>query len=273
MIVQHAAGPVLVAGVVVSAMVLVAGPAAAGSSPTTITRASWVYTESRTADASVVNNSGNAPVGAWLDNAGKHHLAKSYFTFFLSALHGARIFSAEAVVAERSANDCGKPRTKLWLTDTAEQPTWGDQPEERAMLTGPTAAGGCLSDQVRWDATESVRQEVAAGRSKITLALRISEDKQGDVRYGRTHANDLRINIMYNQPPSVPTQLAVDGQQCGQTAVFPGNQYPALRRDSPTPTRGTRRPGTSSSNQSTSRTSAPSSPVFGARKGPSQWSA
>jgi hypothetical protein len=229
-LVRRAAGALLVCGVAAGGLtVLVATPAAAGRTPTTIARASWAHTDSRAVKVSFVNSAGDAPVGAWWDDAGKHHMAESYFTFDLSALRGARIFSAQASTAERSANDCAKPRaTELWLTDTAEQPTWADQPVERAILPGPTARSGCLSDWVGWDATESVRQAVAAGTSKITLALRISEDKQGDVGYGRTYANDLRISIVYNLPPNVPTQLAVDGQPCAQTPLYPRNLYPTL---------------------------------------------
>jgi hypothetical protein len=230
MMMRRAAGTLLVSGVVAGGLAVVgAPPAAAGRTPTTIARASWAHTDSLAAGVRSVNGSGDAPVGAWRDDAGKHHMAKSYFTFDLSVLRGARIFSAEAAAAERSANDCAKPRAiQLWLTDTAEQPTWSDQPEERAMLPGPTAPTGCLSNQVGWDATESVRQAVAAGTSKITLALRVSEDEQGDVRYGRTYANDLRINIMYNQPPNLPAQLVVDGQPCARTAVSPRNLNPTL---------------------------------------------
>ncbi|WP_186382521.1 hypothetical protein, partial [Amycolatopsis rhizosphaerae] len=228
--IRRIAGMVLAAGLFTSALVAGGPPASAGTSPLEILSSSWAYTDSRAVHTSTADGTGDAPVGAWRDDSGKLHLSKSYFTLDLSALVGARIFDATASVAEHRVNNCDQPRaTQLWLTDTAEKPTWDDQPEERAMLPALTATPGCPSPYVTWDAAGTVRQALAAGRTKITLALLIPEDQQGDLSYGRAYANDLRIAVRYNNPPGIPTELTLDFQACDQPPVFARNTSPELR--------------------------------------------
>jgi hypothetical protein len=175
------------------------------------------------------DGTGDAPVGAWKDERGRHHVSKSYFTFDLSALSGARILQVTARGGETAATDCSKPRaTELWSTDTNERPTWLRQPTERAKQAGPLNEGTCVSRVVEWDTTDAVRQAVTAGSSKTTFALRMPNHEQYDLASGRRYANDFTLEVVYNRPPNIPTDLAVDFQPCSDQ-VFSSNQYPQLR--------------------------------------------
>lgn len=79
---------------------------------------------------------------------------------------------------------------------------------------GPGNHPGCVLPYLEWDASTAVRQAVAAGASSMTLALRTSEEWQGDVGYGRRYANNLSISIAYNLPPATPTDLSIDVRPC-----------------------------------------------------------
>lgn len=198
--------------------VALAQPAAAGTGAVA-TLSSWAYTDSVSPFKSFRNGSGDMPVGAWVDAIGKRHLSKSYFTFTLPPLRGARILAAEVNVRETRANDCDKPRaTELWLTDTDERPTWQYQPRERVRLPGPGGSTGC-GGFLGWSAGDVVRQAVADGRTKVTMALRMTRDQQHDPAFGRWYAPDPVLFITYNFPPGTPNGLTLDGQLC------PGNPF------------------------------------------------
>jgi hypothetical protein len=220
----------LVAGIGAAGLVTASGQdAGAAEWSTLITRQTWAYTDSRSPHTAFVDPAGDLPVGAWRDAQHKLHKSKVYFTFDLAPLRGARIFRAEAFVAETAANDCGKPRaTELWLTDTATRPTWARQPRERTKLAGPGALPGCLWSRVEWDATPVVQQALAAGRTTITLALRMPQDRQDDVRYGRRYANDLSITVRYNFPPDTPTELNTNDRPCAAEPPYIGDRSPRL---------------------------------------------
>lgn len=217
-----------VAVTLLGGLITLAAPPAFAESYRTDLRASWAYTDARHPRQSAVNTDRDAPAGIWRDDERRIHLSKSYFTFRLSQLQGARIFSVVAFTAETRANDCSRERaTELWVTDPAERPTWAAAPKERQKLPGP-AAGPCLLPRLEWDATESVRQALAAGEPRVTLALRIAARRQGDFRYGRAYGNDLRITIRYNFPPNTPTDLSTNNRPCTDGHFFTGSRQPVL---------------------------------------------
>jgi hypothetical protein len=103
--------------------------------------------------------------------------------------------------------------SELWQTDVVSEPTWADQPVERSRLPGPGAIG-CQWDYVEWDATSVVQQALTTMEATITLALRMSEDHQGDTAYGRRYASNPILVVQYNRPPDVPTDLSVNAAPC-----------------------------------------------------------
>jgi hypothetical protein len=228
-IIRRATGTALVSAMVVSGLLVgSAQPAGAAQNWDTVTRSSWAYTDSLSPHRSFGNSTDDAPVGAWRDTAGKHHISKSYFTFDLSAFRGARIFSARAFVAETAANDCSKPRaTELWATDAAQVPTWAEQPQERAILPIRAAEPRCTG-WVSWDATDVVRQAAAADDATVSLALRIAEAHQGDVAYGRRYANNVAITVYFNRPPNTPTNLRLDIYPCTGDPIYTAARRPGL---------------------------------------------
>lgn len=164
------------------------------------------------------------PVGATRDPAGQLHVSKGYLTFDLTALAGTHVLSVAAVTSEQSAANCAVPRaTQVRVTDPVANPTWVHQPAEHATL--PRIEGGadaCVSHNVRWDATDAVRDVLADGRTSLSLALTMPLAKLVDPRYGRTYENNqfLYLDVDYNHVPAVPTDLRMGTKTCGADPIF-----------------------------------------------------
>lgn len=216
------AGVLTVAAIVVAAgtSVVSAAPAAATIS-TSIQSTSWSYIDSAQPGKSFADPAGDAPVGARITADGRKHVSKSYFTFDLSGLRGAKIVYAEVAGKETAVADCSAPRaTEMWVTAPAKKPpTWLDQPTERSRLEGPGDLGACPSDYLDWAAAPALQQAIDAGRSSLTLVLRQPEDRQQDPRFGRTYRPSLLAIMQKNQAPAAATQLTTDGRACADRPV------------------------------------------------------
>lgn len=204
-------------------------PSAAADTYDDAPKTSWSYTDSRDVHSSLGSDADeDFPVGAWRDDDGKHHLSKGYFTFNLAEYRDKRILSARVIARETAATDCDKPRsTELWVVDAGEAPTWADQPSELQKIDG----GFSYSCEARlgWVTTDIVREAVQSGEDSVSFALRIADQFQGDVAYGRRYASDVRLSVEYNEPPNAPTDLTFDRQACDDTAPWNTNPNPALR--------------------------------------------
>ncbi len=189
---------------------------------------SWSYTDSRDVHASLGSDAGeDFPVGAWRDDDGKHHMSKGYFTFDLSKFSGKRILRARVIARETAATDCDKPRsTELWTTAAGQAPTWADQSTEQQKIEG--GFSWSCEATIGWLTTDVVRKAVQSGEDSVSFALRIADEFQGDVAYGRRYASDVRLSVKYNEPPNVPTNLTFDRQPCGDTAQWNTNPNAAL---------------------------------------------
>ncbi len=189
---------------------------------------SWSYTDSRDVHASLGSDANeDFPVGAWRDDDGQHHLSKGYFTFDLSKFSGKRILRARVTARETAATDCDKPRsTELWTVDSGQTPTWADQPAEQQRFEG--GFSWSCEATIGWLTTDVVREAVRSGDDSVSFVLRIADEFQGDVAYGRRYASDVRLSVEYNEPPNVPTNLTFDRQPCGDTAQWNTNPNAAL---------------------------------------------
>ncbi|MPZ83774.1 MAG: hypothetical protein GEV28_26625 [Actinophytocola sp.] len=222
---RRALGAALVTAMVAGAVGLVAAAPAGAGTTVDIRPASWARTDSRAPHQTITT--GDALVGAWRDAAGKVHKSKSYFTFDLTRLRGTDVQLVELGFTELAVTDCAKPRaTELWLTTPATRPTWADQPKELVKLPGPDALG-CPWSFVEWDGTDVVRAALKAGKTSITLVLRMAERRMGDVAYGRTHATDPAMIVTRNTPPAAPTTLRVGqefsaGHDCAEPDIVLG---------------------------------------------------
>ncbi|MDT7805385.1 MAG: hypothetical protein QOI78_8818 [Actinomycetota bacterium] len=215
----------------VTAALLAAGAAVVTATPAgasglaSLTPSSWSYIDSAVPKASFVNPRGDAPVGAYRYADGTDHVSKSYFTYDLSSLRGAQVLTAYLSAKETTVADCSLPRsTELWVTAPVKNaPTWQNQPAELSKLPGPGDNEACPSEYVGWDAGQAVRDALAAGRSSLTLVLRLPEAQQNDPRHARTYQPSLFVSLDVNRAPDKPTDLTTDGKPCdGKPLVGPG---------------------------------------------------
>ncbi|WP_290057644.1 DNRLRE domain-containing protein [Amycolatopsis solani] len=211
---------VAVALLAAGAAVGTAAPASASIS-TSIQSTSWSYTDSAQPKKSFVNPAGTAPVGAKVTADGKKHVSKSYFTFDLTGLRGAKVLNAELSAKEVTVADCAAPRTtELWVTaPSAKPPTWETQPAELSKLPGPGSLDGCPSNYLDWDAGPTLQQAIDAGRTSLTLVLRLPDGQQHNPRFARTHQPSLYISLEKNQAPDGPTSLTTRNRACAESPV------------------------------------------------------
>ncbi|MEU7526176.1 hypothetical protein AB0A74_10605 [Saccharothrix sp. NPDC042600] len=212
---RRALGTLLVVG---AALTTTTVPASANQQPTytRALRTSAVHTDLRAPHDTIPTN-GDYPVGTWRDADGKLHNSKAYFTFDLSWYRGARLISAKAHVWERDAADCSRPRAvELWRTDVSEQPTYAHAPREIELIPGRTSPE-CRGYST-WDLAKVFADTLAAGRTKVTVALRLSGARQWDVRDSRRFA-DLFAEVASNFAPGTPTDLRTHGTACGDTVL------------------------------------------------------
>jgi hypothetical protein len=190
-------------------------PAATASVSTVLRPTTWAYTDSRNANTSYVDTSGDAPVGAWRDAAGKLHRSRSYFSFDIAAYQGKRIVSALLVISETSANDCGKPRNwQLWATgNITSSTTWRKPPRE---LFKVATIGGipCPAPYIETDLSELIRAAAEHGATRLTLELRVPERDEGNIHYGRRVRNNPALIVNANTAPDAPSQLTINSRSC-----------------------------------------------------------
>ena len=220
---------VLGAAIVVAALITVpAAPASAGAYKT-LRPTTWAYTDSRTPLKSYVNTTADAPIGAWLDDQGRRHRSRSYFTFDISSFRGTRLVSAGLSMRETEVNDCTAVRTwELWRTDRIRPTTsWLNPPRAREKVAD-IGGEGCGSF-VGADLAESVRAALARNETTLTVELRVPARLEGNVRFGRRVEHDAVVYTEYNTPPGAPTGLKIDGKSCSDSGdLFITNTTPYL---------------------------------------------
>ena len=181
---------------------------------------SFAVVDSRVPDATVTT--GDAVVGTNVDDFGEH-TSRTYFTIDVGGALGTNVFEATLFLREESVNDCSVPRaTEVWLTETpTSPPTWANQPAELTRLSGPAPQEGCLAQyDLEWDATDVLRDAVAAGRDTVTVVVRTAVEHEGDVAYGRTYRSHTGIGVKVNTAPDLPTNVRLgtwlSREACGE---------------------------------------------------------
>lgn len=199
---------------------LLAAPAEA-TIVTSIQSTSWSYTDSAQPKKSFVDPAGDAPIGAKVTADHQKHVSKSYFTFDLSGLRGAKVISARLSGQETAVADCSAPRgTELWVTAPSKKaPTWDDQPKELSKVPGPGSLDVCPSDYLDWDAAPALQQAIDAGRTSLTMVLRLPDGRQYNPRFGRTYRPMLYISTTKNVPPATPTALKTGTHACAEAPL------------------------------------------------------
>lgn len=137
----------------------------------------------------------------------------------MTGFHGRQVFTAGFIAPQLAATDCNRDvAVELWRTEPAPAPRWADQPAELARLSSPNQIG-CPTGQIGWNVSDTIAAAVADGLDSITFGLRVNDDHQGDIAYGRTFASAPFLRLTYNTAPKTPTDLRVDRHSCAETAI------------------------------------------------------
>ncbi|MCW3840505.1 hypothetical protein ONA70_10400 [Micromonospora yasonensis] len=165
------------------------------------------------------------PLGARTDTKGDRHKSRVYATFDLSQFAGKEVFGGTVRIRERSAADCTKRAIEIWRTNpVSETPTWGNAPEELTKLDEITTPEYCPTASITFDVSVAVQDAVAKGETRVTFALRVPEEHEGDVRYGRTlnWYNSVSLSVRYNSAPVLDeAQMYNGGRLCATAAPYP----------------------------------------------------
>ncbi|MFB9185198.1 hypothetical protein ACFFX1_44365 [Dactylosporangium sucinum] len=202
----------------------VSGFAVATASPATasvggsIPAVASAYIDAATPAAAHVNEPGGLPVGLWRDDAGHFHLSRAFYTFDLSAYAGATVSRAALTVEDLSVADCSKPSSVAAFRAAAfTAPTWLQPPAQEALLDStPEYVQPACPGYESWDITAEIAAALAAGRSSLTVELRLTGLRELDRRYARRYSSAGAIHLTYNKAPAVPSEFRVDGDLCGQ---------------------------------------------------------
>ncbi|GIG89122.1 RHS repeat domain-containing protein [Plantactinospora endophytica] len=194
-------------------LVAVTGQPAAATVVRWDERTSWAYTDAHRPSKIYVDGSDNAPVGSWLDERGRKHTSRAYFTFDISRYRNAVIDSAVLTTEEASVADCAqRPTLELWRTEEITgRSSWKNPPRELAKLDTFVRPGQlpCPWPHINWDVADGLQQAIVDGRSTLTLALRLPAELEGDPAQAYHYRNDVGMSITFNRPPDRPTNLAI----------------------------------------------------------------
>ncbi|WP_394615633.1 hypothetical protein JNUCC0626_38785 [Lentzea sp. JNUCC 0626] len=184
----------------------------------TLTRSSWGYTDLGTPNNGHANPDSDAFIGTWTDR--RWHRTRSYFTFDVAEFRGKNVLTAAVAAKETEADDCSRRAVELWRTEPYRGQSWLRQPKELELLgSAGKPATGCLVENVSFDVSASIKAAVARGDKTFTVALRVPAKFEHDPRYHRHFANDVKLAVTYNTPPSTPTALTTTGALgCDTTA-------------------------------------------------------
>jgi hypothetical protein len=165
------------------------------------------------------------PLGARLDESGVKHKSRIYATYDLTPFHGKNISGGTVRIQERSAADCTKRAIELWQTRTiSATPSWSTAPDEVRLLDSIDTPEFCPTALIAFDVFEVVRDAIARGRTRITFELRVPDQHEGDVSYGRTlnWFATVRLSVRYNTSPTVQADsLTNGGRPCATRAPYP----------------------------------------------------
>ncbi|WP_433087724.1 hypothetical protein ACQP1P_17480 [Dactylosporangium sp. CA-052675] len=200
-----------------------AAPAHAGQTNTDVPRISWAYTDSVHPDATYLNPTGDAPLGAWRDSANRQHVSRVYATFDVAALLSKHIVSAKLAVPETQATDCAHRRIEVWATAESTSPTWRNPPRELGKLGTLGPVDQCPTTYPLLDLIDLVNRAQAAGfqlPSHASFEIRLPQSLEQQVPLGR-RISAPALYVGYNTPPSAPAPLFNSLRACVTAAPYP----------------------------------------------------
>ncbi|MFD0206316.1 MULTISPECIES: CBM96 family carbohydrate-binding protein [Saccharothrix] len=212
-------------GAVAVALTALPGTATAAPHYTGLSPVLASYTDSAAPHTAFPWTGQDAPLGSSKPD-GRPHVSRVYLTFDVSALAGAGIGAATLSLRESAVADCAKRAIEVWETKTATaDPTWAHAPEPKRWVDDvtSTSTGTCVG-YPSFDVAPVVRDAVSRGKSRITLEVRVPQQFERDVTYGRTLNGYHRaaLSVEHNRAPSIVDQHRYNsGQACATTAPYP----------------------------------------------------
>ncbi|GIG58402.1 hypothetical protein Lfu02_27740 [Longispora fulva] len=195
------------------------------------------YTDSKDPQATFDGASGQGmPIGGWTDAAGAVHKSRAYITFDLASFGSRKVSGATLYFREKNAADCSKRAIEIWRTKPIDaNPSWFRSPVSMTKLDESLTPEYCPA-RFSSDVSAAVNDALATRQKKITIKIKVPDNLEGDVSYGRTVADPI-LSVKYNSLPVVDeTHLFNGGRPCATKAPFPilggfGNMLQAVGTD------------------------------------------
>ncbi len=179
------------------------------------------------------------PLGSWRNEKGVKHTSRVYATFDLSSYADKNVTAGTLHIEERTATDCTKRAVEVWETDTVTAtPTWRTAPAERRLLDDIRTVSVCPGI-LSFDVSAAVVNTAGT----VTFELRVPEELEADLAYGRTLRwyTGVSLTLTYDSTPVIrPEYLRQGGFACDDTtparrlAAWPGTLQ-ALASDADEP--------------------------------------
>jgi hypothetical protein len=213
----HALIPVLAAG----GALAVTAPANAYEQAT-LRPVTWAYTDSHDKRATFLDLDTDVPVGRW-DAKGAHR-SRSYFTYDLSAMHGAIVRQARLVAREAKVTDCAATApVELWRTGPITSRTsWANPPKEIERVGSVNLGGGAdCPGYLGAGVMPAISAALEREDKRITFELRLPATRENDPRLGRFFTRFTSLTAEVNRRPVVSDLDLLTGRGCGTRGKNP----------------------------------------------------
>lgn len=121
-------------------------------------------------------------------------------------------------------NQCPNRAVDVWQTDDVTAATsWANPPAERSLMgsVAGTPPFGCPTSYIEWGGTDAVQSAIDAGKSTLTVELRVPDTHEGDVAFGRRLASAIHMYVHSDAAPTTPTHLNTNNRGCATAAPYP----------------------------------------------------
>ncbi|MEO6083321.1 MAG: LamG-like jellyroll fold domain-containing protein [Umezawaea sp.] len=174
------------------------------------------------------------------------YVVRSLFQMDISGIRGQNVKKASFLITQKHAWTCGpKSDAKLWrvqnkangedfsnttwnLTNDSNKFSWNESVTAPGNHRADASFGCDGTGTVEFDVTGMAQNAAASGAWSLSVGLRAADE--GNVgQWKRFDASSARLAVDYNNPPTMPDWLQVDGNNCGK-----GANRPVVPTDTPT---------------------------------------
>lgn len=160
-------------------------------------------------------------------------LWRSAIRFDIKALSGKQIISAGVKAVQTHTSGCGEYGLQLWyVTAFTSRTSWNGLSDnwqnrlETQTVDSSNRTGGCDQTQphgVTFDSSvvrSRVQSHADAGHDSLSFGFR-SSDESAKQAYRRIAVKSVKLEVEYNRPAQVPTNLSTDGKGCDSSSPGP----------------------------------------------------